>query len=161
MEGTITNCRHILVLVLTCGPDNFDHLPGLSKPGFPVPHLLQRLIHDVGLCRLELPCRNPSLKQLINLFQRAAFELRKKHKEEDPASKVRPGPDVPVFGSLRQLSASLRFCHDRDNNQKKQTYPVHVLRVDKVRRAKASQPSKEVSQADGRSHRPRPEPSAH
>lgn len=70
----------------------FDKLDGsLLVAGlrrFPLLHLPQRLIHNVRLRGLELPGWDSSLKQLVDLLQRAALQLGQKEEEEEGAEKV-------------------------------------------------------------------------
>ena len=68
--------------------------------GFHVLDFLPRPVNDGRLVRLELPCRHTVRKQLVNLFQRSALELRDEEEEEDEADEVGPGPDVAILGTL-------------------------------------------------------------
>jgi len=73
----------------------FFAVVGIANLDFP-----PGLVSDVGRRRLELPRRNPPLKQLVNLLQRATLKLRQEEEEEETTDEVGPCPDVAVLGSL-------------------------------------------------------------
>lgn len=126
----------------------------LGQVPHPALHLAPGLVTNVGLCRLEFPRRDAPLKQLVNLLERAALELGQEQEEEEAAEAVGPGPDVAVFCALSGLALDAR------QGVRGGGYPVEILRVDEVRRAKRSEPCEEIAETDGRADGPGPQPRA-
>lgn len=78
-------------------------LRNISRSSIALLHLLQGLVENGRLVRLELPGADTLGEQLVNLFERAALELGDEKEEEEEAAKVGAGPNVAVFGALQML----------------------------------------------------------
>ena len=97
-------------------------------------HVTQRLVNDGCLGRLELPSWDTALKQFVNLLKAAALELGDEEEKEHKAEEIGARPDITIFGALEVL-ANTGHCEGWHA-----AYPIHVVWVDEIRRAKARQP---------------------
>lgn len=90
------------------------------------------------------------------------FSSGRQRKKKMPQAKFDPAQIYPYFAPYTCCQIIIKFMVERVGAQEcYTTYPVHILGVDKVRRAEASEPGKKVSETDRRAHCPRPQPCAY